>query len=131
VSCIYTLSQIIDHYHDTAVGPAAANNKWLSHRFYNAIIENCHQHRDVKFYANLFCISPKHFSSVVKQQTGHTASYWIQHYLVIRVKLTLAYEPTASVQSVADRFGFPDQASFCRYFKRETGLSPTEYRQSL
>jgi AraC-like DNA-binding protein len=47
------------------------------------------------------------------------------------MKQMLAYEPAETVQSVADRFGFPDQASFCRYFKRETGLSPTEYRQSL
>lgn len=131
VSCIYILSQIIDHFHDTFFGSSADSIKWLSHRFYNAIIENCHRHRDVKSYADLFCLSPKYFSSAVKQQTGHTAGYWIQHYLVIRMKQTLAYEPAATVQSVADRFGFPDQASFCRYFKRETGLSPTEYRQSL
>jgi len=131
VSCIYILSQIIDHFHDTFFGSYADSIKWLSHRFYNAIIENCHQHRDVRFYADLFCLSPTHFRSVVKQQTGHTAGYWIQHYLVIRMKQTLTYEPATTVQSVADRFGFPDQASFCRYFKRQTGLSPTEYRQSV
>jgi AraC-like DNA-binding protein len=131
VSCIYTLSQIIDHYHDTAVGPAAANIKWLSHRFYNAIIENCHQHRDVRFYANIFCLTPKHFSSVVKQQTEHTAGYWIRHYLIMRLKQTLAYEPEASIQSIAERFCFPDQSTFSRFFKRETGVSPTEYRISV
>jgi len=131
VSCIYTLSQIIDYYHDTAVGPTAASIKWLSHRFYNAIIENCQQHRDVKFYADLFCLSPKHFSSVVKQQTGHNAGYWIQHFLVIRAKQMLIYEPEVSIQTIADRFGFPDQTAFCRYFKRSTGLSPTQYRASI
>lgn len=131
VSCIYTLSQIIDHYHDTAVGPAAANIKWLSHRFYNAIIENCHQHRDVRFYANIFCLTPKHFSSVVKQQTEHTAGYWIRHYLIMRLKQTLAYEPEASIQSIAERFCFPDQSTLSRFFKRETGVSPTEYRISV
>ena len=129
VSCIYTLSQIIDHYHDTAVGPTAADAKWLSHRFYNAIIEHCHQHRDVQFYADLFCLSPKHFSSVVKQQTGHTAGYWIQHYLLIQLKQALTYEPETSIQAIADRFGFSEQASFARYFKKNTGVTPTEYRE--
>ena len=129
VSCIYTLSQIIDHYHDIAVGPTAADFKCLSHRFYNAIIENCHQHRDVRFYADLFCLSPKHFSTVIRQQTGHTAGHWIQHYLTIRLKQTLTYDPESSIQSIADRFGFDEQASFARFFKRQTGLTPTEYRE--
>lgn len=129
VSCIYTLTQIIDHYHDTDVGSTAADIKWLSNRFYNAIIEHCHQHRDVLFYADLFCLSPKHFSSVVKQQTGHTAGHWIQHYLVMMLKQALTYEPETSIQAIADRFGFSEQASFARYFKKHTGVTPTEYRE--
>ena len=128
VSCIYTLTQIIDHYHDTDVGPNDADNKRLSNRFYNAIIEHCHQHRDVQFYADLFCLSPKHFSSIVKQQTGHSAGHWIQHYLLIRLKQALIYEPETSIQAIADRFGFSEQASFARYFKQHTGMTPTEYR---
>lgn len=100
----------------------------LSNRFYNAIIEHCHQHHDVQFYADLFCLSPKHFSSVVKQQTGQTAGYWIQHYLVIQLKQALTYEPETSIQAIANRFGFTEQASFARFFKKHTGVTPTEYR---
>ena len=128
-SSVYILSQIVDFFHDTAVGPASSTNKSLSNRLYNAIIENCKQHRDVQFYAHLFHLSPKHFSKVVQQQTGHTAGYWIRYFVILAVKQMLTYEPDASVQTVADRFGFPDQAAFCRYFKRETGLSPTQFRK--
>lgn len=129
ISCIYLLSQIIDYYHDCTVGTTGDNNKKsLSHRFYNAIIENCMRHRDVQFYACLFHLTPKYFSKVIQQQTGHTAGYWIQHYVVIRAKQILTYEPDTSVQAIADRFKFPDQASFCRYFKRGTGMSPSQYR---
>ena len=131
ISSIYILSQIVDFYHDTAVGNTASVNKNLSNRLYNAIIENCQQHRDVQFYAKLFYLSSKYFSSVVKEQTGHTAGYWIQHFVILRAKQMLMYEPDASVQVIADRFGFPDQASFCRYFKRGTGLSPTQYRAKV
>ena len=132
VSCIYLLSQIVDYYHDSTVGTAGDNSKkCLSHRLYNAIIENCQRHRDVQYYARLFHLTPKYFSKVVQQETGHTAGYWIQHYVVLRAKQILTYEPDATVQSIADRFGFPDQASFCRYFKRGTGLSPSQYRATL
>ena len=131
ISSIYILSQIVDFYHDTAVGNTASVNKNLSNRLYNAIIENCQQHRDVQFYAKLFYLSSKYFSSVVKEQTGHTAGYWIQHFVILRAKQMLMYEPDASVQVIADRFGFPDQASYCRYFKRGTGLSPTQHRAKV
>ena len=128
---VYILSQIVDFFHDTSVGRAGASNKSLSNRLYNAIIENCKRHRDVQFYARLFHLSPKYFSQVIQQQTGHTASYWIQHFIILAAKQMLTYEPDASVQAVADRFGFPDQASFCRYFKRGTGLSPTQFRNMV
>ena len=130
-SSVYILSQIVDFFHDTAVGPASSTNKSLSNRLYNAIIENCKQHRDVQFYAHLFHLSPKHFSKVVQQQTGHTAGYWIRYFVILAIKQMLTYEPDVSVQVIADRFGFPDQAAFCRYFKRGTGMSPTQFRNMV
>ena len=126
-SSVYILSQIIDFYHDTSVG-TGGTSKSLSSRLYNAIIENCKQHRDVQFYAHLFHLTPKHFSKVVQQQTGHTAGYWIRYFVILAIKQMLTYEPDVSVQVIADRFGFPDQAAFCRYFKRGTGMSPTQFR---
>ena len=34
-----------------------------------------------------------------------------------------------NVQAIADMLGFNEQASFSRYFHRETGMSPTEFRE--
>ena len=41
----------------------------------------------------------------------------------------LLIQSDSAVQAVADLLGFEDQATFSRYFRRETGLSPTEFRQ--
>ena len=122
--CLYLLSQIVNFFHDVTV----TSSQSLSNRFYNAIIENCHLHRDVQFYAKLFYLTPKHFSKVILQQTGHAAGYWIRHFVILHAKQMLLYEHDVSVQVVADRLGFPDQASFCRYFKRGMGISPKQFR---
>lgn len=44
-------------------------------------------------------------------------------------KHALTFEPETSIQAIADRFGFSEQASFARYFKKNTGVTPTEYRE--
>lgn len=127
--CLYLLSQIIDFFHDTAFATMGDATKSLSNRFYNAIIENCHLHRDVWFYARLFHLSPKYFSKVIQQQTGHNAGHWIRHFVILHAKQMLTHNADVAIQAIADRLGFSDQASFCRYFKRGTGLSPTQYRK--
>ena len=33
-----------------------------------------------------------------------------------------------TIQEITNHLGFPDQASFSRFFKTNTGQSPTEYR---
>lgn len=129
--CLYLLSQIIDFFHDTALATMGDATKSLSNRFYNAIIENCHLHRDVWFYARLFHLSPKYFSKVIQQQTGHNAGHWIRHFVILHAKQMLTYNADVAIQAIADRLGFSDQASFCRYFKRGTGLSPTQYRAGM
>lgn len=97
-------------------------------RFHQAVVEHFRQSREVRFYADLFCLTPKHFATIIKQQTGITASQWISSYVMIQAKTLLRHQPQLSVQQIALRLGFPDQASFSRFFKTNTGQSPTEYR---
>lgn len=126
---VYIVMQLIDMYHSTNVKASLVKKPRFAERFYNVISENYKQHHDVQFYADYFCLSAKHFSSVVKRDTNHSASYWIQHFVVSRAKQILIYDPNASIQEVAADLGFSDQALLCRYFKRKTGLSPSEYRK--
>ena len=74
-------------------------------------------------------MSTKHFSTVVKQQTGHTAAYWIRHHIVKEAKLLLHMRHDLSVQAIADMLGFNEQATFSRYFRRETGMAPSDFRK--
>lgn len=83
----------------------------------------------MRFYADLFCLSPKHFAAVIKQQTGINASDWISNYVMIQAKTLLRHQHQLTVQQIALRLGFPDQATFSRFFKVNEGVSPTEFRE--
>jgi len=102
--------------------------KRISVQFHNDLTKYSADHHDVAFYADKACLSPKHFSSVIKRETGHTASWWIHSQIIKNAEIVLISRQDLSIQAIADILGFPDQATFSRYFKRETGFYPTEYR---
>ena len=56
-------------------------------------------------------------------------SEWIDRYVALQAKAMLQQQRHLTIQQVADRLGFTEQASFSRFFKTKTGLSPTEYRE--
>ncbi len=98
-------------------------------RFHQAIVEHYRESREVRFYADLFCLSPKHFATVIKQQTGIMASDWISNYVMIQAKTMLHDEQQLSVQQISRLLGFPDQSAFSRFFKANAGISPSEFRE--
>lgn len=100
----------------------------VSVQFHNDLAQHFRQHHDVAFYAEKACLSTKHFSAVIKQETGYTAAYWIHTHIVAEAKMLLHMRHDLNVQAIADMLGFNEQASFSRYFHRETGMSPTEFR---
>ena len=108
----------------------ASHEKRISMRFHYGLEKHFRQHRDIGFYADLANLTPKYFSTVIQQETGHTAAYWIRNKIVAEAKMLLHVRHDLSVQAIADMLGFDEQAAFSRYFKRETGMSPTEYRET-
>lgn len=101
----------------------------ISQKLLEAIISHSHQHHDVDFYASLFCLSPKYFSCVIKKETGRSARYWIHKHIIANAKVLLRTQPQYSLQEISESLGFSELSSFSRFFKRETGCSPSAYRQ--
>ena len=97
--------------------------------FQTLLIENCKKQHDVKFYAGKLCITTQYLSSILKEQSGRSASQWIQEALMIEAKGMLK-SPRINVQQVADKLNFPDQSTFGKFFKKHTGISPLTFRKS-
>ena len=104
-------------------------NEQLFNRFYEAIIQHHRESHEMAFYARICCLSPKHFSEIIKRDTGISANQWISTFLTVRAKSLLDSREDYSIQQISDFLGFSEQSSFSRFFKRETGMSPREYRK--
>ena len=104
-------------------------SRQLAPQFREAIIEHYRESREVGFYARMFNLSPKYFSTLIKQETGITAGEMIDRYLVVQAKSVLERRRDLNIQQVANLLGFTEQASFSRFFKKQTGLSPKEFRE--
>ena len=122
------LLRLLSQYRKSKLNETTASKR-VSMQFHSDLAQHFRKRHDVGFYAERACLTPKYFSAVVKQETGHNAAYWIRVKIIAEAKMLLHIRHDLSVQAIADMLGFGEQASFSRYFKRETGLSPTEFRE--
>ena len=100
----------------------------LVNRFKNTFVNHFQESREVQYYANLLCLSPKYFGSVIKKQTGISANEWITGYVIVQAKSLLRHSTNLNIQQISQQLGFSDPAAFTRFFKTNAGMSPKEYR---
>lgn len=96
-------------------------------RFMTLVTENTPRHRDVAFYAEKLCITPKYLTTVCKQASGKPASEIIGTYATNHIKRLLR-STEKSVKEVAHEAGFDNLSFFGKYVRRELGVSPREFR---
>ncbi len=99
----------------------------LYEEFTNLVVRNYKTNREVRFYADQLCISPKYLSTITSSISGYSAKKWIDDYVVLELKVLLKSSGD-SFQKIADEFHFSDLAYLSNYFKSNTGMSPSEYR---
>ena len=123
-------TQLIEFYlqENGLTAPELTPAQQLFHRFQNALVNHFHESREVQYYANLLCLSPKYFGSIIKEQTGISANEWISAYVIVQAKSLLRHSRNLNIQQISQQLGFSDPAAFTRFFKTNAGMSPKEYR---
>jgi AraC family transcriptional activator of pobA len=107
------------------------NKKQKVIRFKKLINELYLQHQPVSHYAELLSITPNHLNALCKKHEGKTAMQLIQERLLLESK-RLLYATEMSIKEISFYLGFEDVPYFNRFFKKQTGLTPIQYRlQSL
>lgn len=101
----------------------------LFQRFVALVHEHCTEQREVAFYADRLCISTRYLSTIIRSVAHSTAKEFIDRLVVLEIKMLLG-STELSVQEIAYRLHFPDQSYLGRFFKKHTGVSPTEFRNA-
>lgn len=96
-------------------------------RFITVASENYLSERNIEFYAEKLCISPKYLSAVAKESSGATVMDWLNRFIIIEAKSMLKCSGK-SIMEIADHLNFSTPSAFGKYFKKNTGMTPGEYR---
>lgn len=102
----------------------------LFHRFMDLVRQYSTSEREVAFYADRLCVSPKYLSEIVKKGSGRPASYWINGYATQEI-VAMLKKPEMTLTAISERMGFYNPAHFSRFVKKMLGMSPSEYRMSF
>ena len=99
----------------------------LVKRFFQLVEKNYQKNFTVNEYADKLAVTPNHLTQTVAQLTGRTSSQIIKLKQILESKRLLVHT-SLSVTEIASHLGFSDQSYFAKFFKRETGKSPLQYR---
>lgn len=100
----------------------------LADRFFFLLHVHYREKRSVAFYADSLCVSDKYLMRLVKKATGKTVHYWTTDFIIREAKLQLR-SSGKSVTEISDDLHFPNSSFFARFFRRNVGLSPLDFRR--
>lgn len=107
--------------------PAAMRKKLLFERFMKLVHEHHNDQREVAFYADELCLTPKYLSHLIREASGKSAPEWIDSFVILEAKNLLRYTDL-DVKAIAFELCFSSPSLFYRFFKSRTGMTPGEYR---
>jgi AraC family transcriptional regulator, transcriptional activator of pobA len=90
--------------------------------------ENFRKERLLGFYADKLSITPDRLNDHVKRATGVTAGHLIRQRVLTEAKRQLVFT-TQTINEIAYDLAFSDSSHFARFFRKQTGTTPHEFRE--
>jgi AraC family transcriptional activator of pobA len=84
--------------------------------------------RKVSEYADLLGVSQNHLNDTIQSLTGLSAGQHIRNRLIRQATMCLMHSDK-TVSEIAYRLGYEDPSYFARFYKSQTGRSPSSYRK--
>ena len=115
----------IEKYYNTL----AADN-YEANEFQKLLEAHFMTEKSVNFYADKLHLNINSFSKKIKKQLGKSPSLLIQERVILESK-KLIHLTYLSIKEIAAKLNFVDEHYFSRYFKKNVGISPSEFRTKV
>lgn len=99
----------------------------VAFKFKELVIEAHIREKSVHYYASQLCLSENYLNRCIKKVIGRSAKQLINEVNVEYAKLLLV-NTTQDIAEIAYELGYPSPSYFSKFFRKEMGISPNEYR---
>lgn len=130
INLLLEISIVIETENKQSIKNALSDPNNIYQKFKNLVQENVLSHRGVQFYAEKLYISNKHLIEIIKKHSGKTPHVMIDETL-IKITYVLLGNPEKTISEIAFELGFSSTSAFGRFFKKQVGISPQEFRNQL
>ncbi|MBR4491173.1 MAG: AraC family transcriptional regulator [Bacteroidales bacterium] len=86
--------------------------------------------RAITYYSDKLNLNANLFGTIVKKVSGLSPLNWINRVTMDTAR-SMLINGSASMSGIARKVCFTEQASFTRFFKKEEGMSPLDYRKKF
>lgn len=102
----------------------------LYKEFLGLVSSHCAERSDVAYYADCLNVSGRYLAQICKKNDDKTPKAIIDSVLLRHLTDELS-STSKTVQEIAFGNGFSSQAHMTKFFKKKTGVTPTQYRDDL
>jgi len=89
--------------------------------------DNFRKERQIGFYASALAMTADRLNDHVKRATGVTAGHLIRQRVLTEAKRELVFTGRP-IHEIAYELGFADPSHFARFFRKQTAMSPQDFR---
>lgn len=128
--CYELFNQYSQHIPLRQSGEKLTSREMFILRFLALLDQKVSSERFLNYYAEALEITPQYLTTILKAVTGYSANQWV-HIMACEKAKHLMLGQRKNLLLVAKELNYPDQPSFSKMFKAQTGLTPIKYRKEM
>ncbi|MGH8672978.1 MAG: helix-turn-helix domain-containing protein, partial [Burkholderiales bacterium] len=108
--------------------PASSRNLQRFRRFRDAVENGFRTTHQVGAYAGRLGCSQRSLARAARESAGTSAKAFLAQRIALEAKRLLAHT-IHPIKAIADELGFDEPTNFVKFFRREAGCSPGDFRR--